>query len=165
MYHRSAGLAVLAAVGAGLGLAQVSGSEADVVLGVWLTGDGKAKVEVYRCDENYCGRIIWLRDPLKEGKPAVDDKNPEEQLRGRPVLGLTLMREFAYEGDRVWSGGKVYDPESGNDYSGKITLTDESTLDLRGYVLLPLFGRTETWKRVTEPVSPADSVRTAPHKR
>lgn len=90
---------------------------------------------------------MWLKEPLKDGKPAVDDKNPDETKRARPVLGLVIVRDFVYDGDNVWTDGKVYDPESGNDYSGKMTLEDPSTLTLRGYVLIPLFGRSETWSR------------------
>lgn len=122
-------------------------AEADGILGVWKTADGKALVEVYRCEESYCGRLLWIRDSLKNGTPALDDKNPDESLRTRPVRGLTIMRGFEYDGENIWTGGKVYDPESGNDYQGKLELVDPNTLDLRGYVLLPLFGRTERWIR------------------
>ena len=118
------------------------------ILGTWLTAGGESKVEIYRCDSvTYCGKIIWLRDPLKEGKPVTDDKNPEDSLKTRPVLGLQILRGFTYAGDRLWSGGKIYDPKSGNDYSAKMTLVDEQNLDLRGYVVIPLFGRTEKWTR------------------
>jgi len=105
-------------------------------------------VEITKCDSiTYCGKIVWLRDPLKEGKPVVDDKNPVDSLKVRPVLGLEILRNFTYAGDNVWSGGKIYDPKSGNDYSAKMTLVDEKNLDLRGYVVIPLFGRTEHWVR------------------
>ena len=105
-------------------------------------------MEIYRCDSvTYCGKIIWLRDPLKEGNPVIDDKNPEDSLKSRPVLGLQILRGFTYAGDRVWSGGKIYDPKSGNDYSAKMTLVDDQNLDLRGFVVIPLFGRTEKWTR------------------
>jgi uncharacterized protein (DUF2147 family) len=118
------------------------------ILGTWLTAGGESKVEIYRCDSvTYCGKIIWLRDPLKEGKPVTDDKNPEDSLKSRPVLGLQILRGFTYAGDRLWSRGKIYDPKSGNDYSAKMTLVDEQNLDLRGYVVIPLFGRTEKWTR------------------
>ena len=118
------------------------------ILGTWLTAGGESKVEIYRCDSvTYCGKIIWLRDTLKEGKPVTDDKNPEDSLKTRPVLGLQILRGFTYAGDRLWSGGKIYDPKSGNDYSAKMTLVDEQNLDLRGYVVIPLFGRTEKWTR------------------
>ena len=120
----------------------------DRVLGEWVTAGGESKVDVYRCDSlTYCGKIVWLRDPLKDGKPVLDDKNPEDSLKSRPVLGLLILRGFTYAGDRVWSGGKIYDPKSGNDYSAKMTLVDDRNLDLRGYVVIPLFGRTEKWTR------------------
>ena len=120
----------------------------DGILGAWLTAGGESKVEIYRCDSvTYCGKIIWLRDPLKEGNPVIDDKNPEDSLKSRPVLGLQILRGFTYAGDRVWSGGKIYDPKSGNDYSAKMTLVDDQNLDLRGFVVIPLFGRTEKWTR------------------
>jgi uncharacterized protein (DUF2147 family) len=131
-------------------LAQEVAREADAILGVWLTADGKARVEISRQEGKYHGRIIWLKEPVKNGKEVVDDKNPDEKLRDRPVLGISLMRDFVYDEENVWAGGRVYDPESGNDYKGKIHLVDEKTLDLRGYVLIPLFGRTETWTRVLD---------------
>jgi uncharacterized protein (DUF2147 family) len=118
------------------------------IRGNWLTAEGESKIEIYRCDSvTLCGKIVWLRDPLKNGKPVVDDKNPEDTLRTRPVMGLELLRGFTYAGDGVWSGGKIYDPKSGNDYSAKMTLVDSANLDLRGYVVIPLFGRTERWTR------------------
>jgi uncharacterized protein (DUF2147 family) len=118
------------------------------ILGRWLTTDGKAHIEIFQCGDLYCGRIVWLSEPLENGQPKRDKENPDQALRDRPIIGLVLMRDFTYEGDGTWSGGKVYDPESGDEYQGKMTLKDVMTLDLRGYVLLPLFGRTETWTRV-----------------
>jgi len=123
-------------------------SAAAKILGQWLTAGGESRIEISLSDSvTYCGRIVWLRDPLKNGKPAEDDKNPDESLRTRPVMGIELLRRFTYAGDGVWSGGKIYDPKSGNDYSAKMTLVDGQTLDLRGYVIIPLFGRTERWTR------------------
>ncbi len=127
---------------------QVQQSDAaDAILGEWLTAEGKARVQIYRCDSLYCGKIVWLKEPVKDGKEVVDDKNPDPSLQNRPVVGLVLVRGFSYDGDNEWTGGKVYDPESGDTYSGKITLKDPQTLRLRGYVLIPLLGRTEVWTR------------------
>ncbi len=119
----------------------------DAILGEWLTGEGKARVQIYRCDTLYCGKIVWLKEPVKNGKEAVDDKNPDPALKNKPVIGLIIVRGFSFEGDDEWTGGKVYDPESGDTYSGKMTLKDPHTLRLRGYVLIPLLGRTEVWTR------------------
>jgi uncharacterized protein (DUF2147 family) len=120
---------------------------ADTIVGEWVTPESKARVQIYREGDEFHGKIVWLKEPEKDGKAVVDDKNPDEKLRTRPVLGLVLLRGFKHGGDDEWSGGNVYDPESGNDYSGTMTLKNGVTLELRGYVLIPLFGRTEVWKR------------------
>ena len=139
---------LLMLVAAGVSFARPQNKEEDGILGEWVTAGGESRVEIYRRDSlTYCGKIVWLRDPLKNGIPVADDKNPEDSLKSRPVLGLLILRGFTYAGDRVWSGGKIYDPKSGNDYSAKMTLVDEKNLDLRGYVMIPLFGRTEKWTR------------------
>ena len=111
------------------------------------TVEGKARVRIEECGQRICGTIVWLKEPVKDGAPVADDKNPDESLRGQPVLGLCIVRNFEYDGDGEWSGGTVYDPESGNDYKGKMRLTEDGMLELRGYVLIPLFGRSETWVR------------------
>lgn len=128
--------------------AQDAGNDRHAILGEWVTAGGESRIEIYLADSvTYDGKISWLRDPLKGGKPALDDKNPDESLRWRGVMGMVLLRGFSYDGEGVWNGGKIYDPKSGNDYSAKMTLVDDKNLDLRGYVLLPLFGRTERWTR------------------
>jgi len=127
---------------------QEAPQEGDRIIGVWLTADAKAQVEAYRTGDQYGGKIVWLKEPEKNGKPVVDDQNPDEHLRGRPILEMQMMKGFVYDGDGVWVDGRVYDPESGDEYSGKLELVDENTMELRGYILIPLFGRTETWTRV-----------------
>jgi len=122
-------------------------TESASILGEWTTAEGKAIVLITRCDSSYCGKIVWLKEPLKNGKPVVDSKNADPKFRDEPILGMTFLRGFQYDGDGDYIGGKVYDPESGETYSGKLRLVDAKTLELRGYVLIPLFGRTETWTR------------------
>ena len=119
----------------------------NAILGQWLTTDGTSKIEIYKCGEEFCGRIAWLKEPDKDGRPKVDENNADQALKSRPLLQLEILRGFAFDGEDVWKGGKIYDQKSGNDYSAKMTLVDPNKLELRGYVLMPLFGRTETWTR------------------
>ncbi len=127
---------------------QQSTSPADRILGLWLTAEGKARAEIYRSGDTYAGKLVWIRDSLKQGKPVLDDKNPDVKSRTRPVLNLEFLYGFEYDGDDTWVSGRVYDPESGEEYRGKLELADDATLKLRGYVLIPLLGRTETWTRL-----------------
>ena len=137
------------ALGGGTGLAQEKKDNPEDVLGLWLTAKGESKIEIFKSDSvTYAGRIVWLKEPNDEdGKPKVDKKNSEDSLKTRPVLGLMIMRGFSYDGDYEWSGGKIYDPKSGNDYSAKFKMVDHNNMELRGYVVIPLFGRTEEWTR------------------
>lgn len=124
-------------------------AHADSCIGVWLTGTGKAKVKIFKdAAGKYHGKIVWLRDPLnEEGKPKVDKNNPDDAKKKTPLLGLQNMRNFVYEGDKKWIDGQIYDPENGSDYSCKMELTDDNTLEVRGYIGVSLFGRTDVWKR------------------
>lgn len=136
--------AVLFSMGA---FAQKSG--ADAVLGTWVTGTGKGRVDIYKQGGKYFGKIVWLKEPNNEqGTPKVDKNNPDASQRNQPILGLVNLRDFEYAGDNVWEDGQVYDPEKGKDYSCKMTLIDPNTLEVRGYIGISLIGRTDTWKRV-----------------
>ncbi|WP_373514808.1 DUF2147 domain-containing protein [Persicitalea sp.] len=122
----------------------------DAVIGTWLTGSKKGRVQIYKQGNAYFGKIVWLQEPNdpKTGNPKTDISNPNPKKRDQPLLGLVNLRDFRYDGDNVWDEGKIYDPENGKEYSCKMTLRDDNTLDVRGYVGFSLLGRTDTWQRV-----------------
>ncbi len=127
----------------------------DDVLGVWYNGEKDAKIEIVKCGAVYCGNIVWLKVPdypegSKDGipgTPKLDHNNPDPNLRKNPVLGLEIVKGFAYAGDNKWVDGKVYDPKNGKTYSGKMTLVSPNQLNLRGFIGISLLGRTTTWTR------------------
>lgn len=125
----------------------------DSVLGSWLTDGGKSRVEIEQCGDALCGKITWLAEPTypegdeMAGQAKVDRENPDEALRQRPIMGLQLLSGFHYDDNNVWTGGKIYDPRNGKTYSCKITLVDEHTLKVRGYIGFSLLGRTVIWTR------------------
>jgi len=124
-------------------------SDADAIVGVWESGNGKARIKIDKVNDKFNGRIVWLKEPNDEtGKPKVDKNNPEEALRTKPLLGYNMLKGFSYVGEKTWEEGTIYDPESGSTYSCTITMTDENTLDVRGFIGVSLFGRTDVWKRV-----------------
>ena len=123
--------------------------------GRWLTEDKSGVVEVYRCgDHDLCGRLMWFRmKPADDNPQALDIQNPTPGLRTRPLCGLVILWGFRPDGENHWSGGSAYDPESGNTYSGKMTLKPDGTLSLRGYIGVSLFGRSEEWTRYSQPIA------------
>lgn len=130
-------------------MAQPNRSVADAILGHWLTEEGKARIEIYKCQGKYCGKIVWLRDPKNEdGSIKKDTRNPEEDLQNRAIMGLNLLEGFVYDEDYEWNDGEIYDPDSGKTYSCIITLEDnKKTLNVRGYIGFSLIGRTSVWTK------------------
>jgi uncharacterized protein (DUF2147 family) len=123
-------------------------NKADDIIGNWLTtGKEPAKIQIYKSGEKYYGKIVWLKTPTTNGKPKVDNNNPDKAKRNNPVIGLVILIGFKFDSDDEWQGGDIYDPESGKTYSSYLYLKDINTLKVRGYVGISLFGRTETWSR------------------
>ena len=125
-----------------------AGDNPDDIIGVWQAGKGKGHIQIFKENGKYYGKLIWLTNPKDaNGKPKVDKNNPKVALQDKPLVGLTMLKNFKYN-DGEWSGGQVYNPSDGKEYKAYIKLKDQNTLDLRGYVGISLFGKTDTWIRV-----------------
>ena len=119
----------------------------DKILGRWYTTDKGAIVEIYDCAGKLCGKIVWLKEPNNEqGKPKTDIHNPDDKQHNTPVIGLNMLSGFKNSGDNQWEDGTIYDPKNGKTYSCKMTLNVDN-LEVRGYIGISLFGRTEHWTR------------------
>lgn len=130
----------------------------DDVVGVWYNQVKDAKIEVYKCADKYCGKIVWLKEPnyppnSKDGTPGtpkLDHNNPDPAQKKTPVLGLVIAHDFKFAGNNVWNDGKIYDPKNGKTYSAKMTLESPTQLNLRGFVGVSLFGRTDKWTKAAD---------------
>lgn len=91
----------------------------DDILGSWLNQDKDAKIEIFKCGNDFCGKITWLKEPAyptgsKEGVPGtpkVDTKNSDASRRNMPLM------------------------------------VSHDQGDLRGFIGISLIGRTEKWTR------------------
>ena len=132
--------------------AVANGQEA--FLGTWTTEDAKSKVDIFKCVDKFCGKIISLKEPLyadsKEGTvgmPKHDHNNPDQTLKQRPIVGLQIMEGFSATGADSWGNGTIYDPDNGKTYQCKAKLVNSNRLDVRGFIGISLLGRTTTWTR------------------
>lgn len=110
------------------------------ILGYYWSPEKDAKIQIYLKGQEYFGKFVWL------AKPRKDIKNPDKALRNRDILGMELLKGLTYD-DGSYSGGDIYDPESGKTYSCKMSF-DGSRLKVRGYIGFSLFGRTEYFERI-----------------
>ncbi len=132
--RRLGGLALLALLLLPEGPA--AAGEADAILGTYLNEKQTAHIEIFKDGGAYSGRIVWHKENRK------DYKNPDPALQDRPLVGLVFLKDFVYDPEeKEWDSGEVYAPDDGNTYSGYLWLED-GVLKMRGYVGIPLFGRT-----------------------
>jgi len=120
----------------------------DAILGEWENPTGEGRIQIFKQDGQYFGKIYWLQEPLTDGIPKEDRNNPDPSKRSRRIKDLIILTGFTYSGKNMWSGGKIYDPKSGKTYNCKMNLKDANRLSIRGYLGISLFGRSETWTRV-----------------
>ncbi|MGF1475601.1 MAG: DUF2147 domain-containing protein [Geminicoccaceae bacterium] len=109
----------------------------DAVIGTYWFDANKAKIQVFEDDESYAARILWTY------KPTLDEHNPDPKLRDRSLVGVVIAKNFVFDGDDKWVDGEIYAPDTGDTYSARMWLED-GLLKMRGFVGLPLFGRTAT---------------------
>lgn len=127
-------------------LATPAHADPAAVAGTWLSADGDGLIEISIEGDDLSGTILGSpnEDP---DRPDTDIHNPDPVLRDQSLIGLNIFSGFSYDGNGAWSGGFVYDPNSGKTYRAKLKLTSKDTLKLRGYIGISLLGRTETWTR------------------
>ena len=93
---RASRRAWLLATLAGLSIPCAQAAAPDAILGTWLTDDGASKVEVTAVkapdgSSFYGGKISWLKEPTRDGKPLRDANNADSALRERSILGLPIL--------------------------------------------------------------------------
>ena len=127
-------------------MTQVARADSDAVVGFWASDNSIFEITI--TGDTLTGEVRALLNPTylpdenaeRSGEARTDDNNPDEGLRNRPIMGLSMFSEYAFE-DGLWQG-KIYDPESGNTHQSRMKINRKGNLEIRGYVGMPMFGRT-----------------------
>jgi uncharacterized protein (DUF2147 family) len=107
--------------------------------GDWQSPIGSV-VRIQPCGSGVC--LVLVKLPSKSPE-TTDSKIPAP-------LSPNARSVWACDRHRLSSDRRfalLYDPKTGHTYRGKIAAVGDR-LDLRGYIGIPAFGRSETWKRV-----------------
>ncbi|MFP2996831.1 DUF2147 domain-containing protein [Spongiivirga sp. MCCC 1A20706] len=119
-----------------------SQSEGDNIIGEYWTETKEGKIEIFKKDNIYFGKIIWRKDA------RLDTENSDKNLQNRSVIGIVFMKDFIYKNNK-WVNGEIYSIENGGTYSGKLWLKENGKiLKMRGYIGVSLLGKTATFTRV-----------------
>jgi uncharacterized protein (DUF2147 family) len=123
-------------------------------VGLWEQVDersGKAESWFRITERNgvYDGTIVKIFFKPGEDQNPVCDKC-EGADRGKPVMGLTLIKGMRRTGNH-YEGGTVTDPRDGSVYRALMELSpDGQKLEMRGYLGISLFGRSQIWNRLPD---------------
>jgi uncharacterized protein (DUF2147 family) len=146
-FVRKLGLAAVATVAfAGI---SAHAADANSPVGLWKnvsdkTGKPEAIIQIWEEGGELKGKLVKLFDPKNTICTACPD-----QKKDKPLIGLEIIWGVHHDGD-VWDGGRILDPDSGDVYKVKMSLTDAGQkLNVRGFIGFSLLGRTQTWLRET----------------
>lgn len=109
--------------------------------GLWLTKKMDTAVRIEACGNLLCGYISWLR-------PDVAQMTPD----GMPLCNHKVL--WGFEKDTahpdLWKGGTILRANEGKTYSGRLRFRGPDEIELRGYLGVPLVGKTYTLTRARE---------------
>lgn len=123
---------LLLAVFTTLSLSSFSQTAADDILGNWLLQDGSKRINVYKENGNYYGKIYWVKEPAKQAE-----------------IGKKVLWDLTYDaGDKEWNSGEIQLPGMNHSANCYIRLKDKNTAIVTGYHGLRLFGKSKTLSRI-----------------
>jgi uncharacterized protein (DUF2147 family) len=120
-------------------------------VGLWKTiddetGKPKSLVRISETNGEYQGKVEKLfRTPEQDQNPKCD--KCEDARKEQPIIGMTIITGMKKDKEGEYNGGLMLDPANGKIYKGKMNLRDDGKLDVRGYIGMPMLGRTQTWVR------------------
>jgi len=120
-------------------------------IGLWHIENNASIIQIYKAKNgNYEGKLVWVDQEIhNKDKSLTDIKNPNPELRSQKLIGLIIAKDFTPSGNEL-TGGTIYDPHTGKTYNAEMWFNNNTTtLNLRGYVGIPLFGETRKWTRCT----------------
>lgn len=131
----------------------LAGGSADPT-GYWVTvdDDGKTKksiVQISRHKGTLYGKVVKILNPKKKNARCTECSG---KRKDKPVLGMVIMWGLKKDDAATWDDGTVLDPNNGKEYSCKLELSPNGkSLEVRGYLGISLFGRTQRWLRSGPP--------------
>jgi uncharacterized protein (DUF2147 family) len=125
------------------------------------TGKAESWFKITERNGVYEGAVVKIFFKPGEDENWVCDKC-EGADRGRPVLGLTLVKGMRRNG-LSYENGTIMDPRDGSVYRALMRVSpDGQKLEVRGYLGISLFGQSQVWNRLPDNALTSQDARPAP---
>ncbi|SNX29165.1 Uncharacterized conserved protein, DUF2147 family [Polynucleobacter meluiroseus] len=126
----------------------------DPAIGTWKTIDDKTNqpaslIKIEQINGLLEGTIIKTF-PLANEVPLVKCNLCKDARKDQPLIGMKIMTDLKQDQSGTWSGGYILDPKEGETYKVKLMTEDGKKMDVRGYIGIPLLGRTQVWYKVEQ---------------
>jgi uncharacterized protein (DUF2147 family) len=121
-------------------------------VGLWKTysdrtGEAEGLVRIVEERGEFVGRVEKVFSPPNDSPNPLCERCAGE-LRDQPVVGMAILRGVR-RGQDGYTEGTILDPDEGENYRCSLTLKEAGRLlEIRGFIGLSLFGRTQVWTRV-----------------
>lgn len=122
------------------------------LMGLWTTIDDKtgAPRAVVKLAFNQNGQLTGrILEVFKQKGDKGMCQNCSGRFKDKPVKGLNFLWGLKKKKEGVYGSGRILDPKTGRIYRAKVTLKDDAHLLVRGYIGIPLLGRTQIWIKQT----------------
>jgi len=136
-------------------------ADSNPAVGYWktiddVTGKPKAIIQIWEAsDHRLTGRIlkIWPRPGYDQNELCAACSGDNHNKR---IVGMVILKNLQRDNTtpNLWSNGTILDPKSGKVYKSNLqVIRNGQAVLVRGYIGIPLFGRSQTWLRVNSPTS------------
>jgi len=119
--------------------------------GLWknvddVSGKPRALIRITESNGVLQGKIEKVfRGPAEDPNPKCD--KCEGANKNAPVIGLVILSGLTKDGEE-YVDGQILDPDNGKVYRSRVHLIDDGKkLSVRGYIGVPMLGRSQTWLR------------------
>jgi uncharacterized protein (DUF2147 family) len=110
------------------------------------TGKERALIRIVEHEGVYEGRVEKIF-PQPDDDPLHLCRKCEGARKDQPIIGMTILWGLHKDGDQ-YEGGEILDAKEGKTYRCKMKLVEGGKkLEVRGYIGVSLFGRSQTWMR------------------
>lgn len=125
----------------------------DSPVGFWKTiddvsGRPKSIIQIWQTDNHILmGKVVKIFPKVGNDQTKLCTAC-KGNLHNQPIVGMTILSGLKLKQNQ-WSNGHIIDPENGKTYQCALHAVDGGKhLNVRGYIGLPLLGRSQTWERV-----------------